>query len=165
MNDRTGRALVEERDTGRTEAARSLRYDAELREASEPNGLAEGGAGNLDHALAAIAERLSELSTEVERLRALLAPLSEASVPRRALDEHASYLVRRRGTTAVSKRERAVLAHLLDGLSNREISRELGISEKTVKNHLWKLYRKLGVRSRTQLFHSFLSAPVDSSRP
>jgi len=57
----------------------------------------------------------------------------------------------------ISARERQVLTHLLGGMSNREISRELGISEKTVKNHLWKVYRKIGVKSRTQLFHQLIS--------
>jgi DNA-binding NarL/FixJ family response regulator len=56
----------------------------------------------------------------------------------------------------ISIREREVLMHLIGGKSNREISRELGISEKTVKNHLWKLYRKIGVNNRTQLFHQLI---------
>jgi len=57
----------------------------------------------------------------------------------------------------ISIREHEVLTHLLGGKSNREISRELGISEKTVKNHLWKAYRKIGVRNRTQLFHQLIT--------
>ncbi|MGD1047467.1 MAG: LuxR C-terminal-related transcriptional regulator [Candidatus Krumholzibacteriaceae bacterium] len=57
----------------------------------------------------------------------------------------------------ISIREREVITHLLGGKSNREISRELGISEKTVKNHLWKAYRKIGVRNRTQLFHQLIT--------
>jgi hypothetical protein len=32
-----------------------------------------------------------------------------------------------------------------------------GISDKTVKNHLWKIYRKLGVENRTQLFHLLIT--------
>ena len=48
-------------------------------------------------------------------------------------------------------REKDILRELLDGKSNREISRSLGIAEKTVKNHLWKMYRKWGVKSRIQL--------------
>ncbi len=61
------------------------------------------------------------------------------------------------GPSKVSRREKEILMHLLSGRNNREISRELAISEKTVKNHLWKLYRKLGVKNRTQLFHYLIS--------
>ena len=39
------------------------------------------------------------------------------------------------------------------GLSNREIADQLGISEHTVKVHLWRLFRRLGVKSRTQTLH------------
>jgi LuxR family maltose regulon positive regulatory protein len=46
-------------------------------------------------------------------------------------------------------REAEVL-HLLDqGLSNREIAARLFLSEGTVKTHTHRLYRKLGVQSRT----------------
>ncbi len=39
------------------------------------------------------------------------------------------------------------------GLSNRDIASELNISEHTVKVHLWRLFRRLGVKSRTQTLH------------
>jgi DNA-binding CsgD family transcriptional regulator len=61
------------------------------------------------------------------------------------------------GRAAVSMREREIMIQLLEGKTNREISQTLGISEKTVKNHLWRLYRKLGVENRTQLFHQLIS--------
>jgi DNA-binding CsgD family transcriptional regulator len=60
-------------------------------------------------------------------------------------------------SSMVSNREHEILARLLEGKSNREISKVVGISEKTVKNHLWKIYRKLGVKSRSQLFHYMMS--------
>jgi pimeloyl-ACP methyl ester carboxylesterase/DNA-binding CsgD family transcriptional regulator len=51
---------------------------------------------------------------------------------------------------ALSKRERETLALLAEGLSNSEIAERLGISEKTVRNHLSHLFDKLGVWSRAQ---------------
>ncbi|OQX86271.1 MAG: hypothetical protein B6D63_00250 [Candidatus Latescibacteria bacterium 4484_7] len=53
----------------------------------------------------------------------------------------------------LSRRELEILFHFIQGKRNREISKELGISEKTVKNHMWKIYRKFGVDNRTQLFN------------
>jgi len=54
------------------------------------------------------------------------------------------------GSVALSERETVVLEAVARGLSNREIGRELWISEQTVKFHLRNLYRKLGVSSRTE---------------
>lgn len=51
---------------------------------------------------------------------------------------------------ALSRRERETLALLAEGLSNAEIAERLGISEKTVRNHLSNLFDKLGVWSRAQ---------------
>ena len=51
---------------------------------------------------------------------------------------------------ALSPRERETLALLATGLSNAEIAERLGISEKTVRNHLSHLFDKLGVWSRAQ---------------
>lgn len=57
------------------------------------------------------------------------------------------------GETKLSKRQVQLIASLERGLSNREIADELEISEHTVKVHLWRLFRKLGVKSRTQALH------------
>ncbi len=43
-----------------------------------------------------------------------------------------------------------VLSLLADGLSNADIASRLGISNKTVRNHLSKLFDKLGVWTRAQ---------------
>jgi pimeloyl-ACP methyl ester carboxylesterase/DNA-binding CsgD family transcriptional regulator len=51
---------------------------------------------------------------------------------------------------ALSRREREALALLVEGLSNANIAERLGISEKTVRNHLSNLFDKLGVWSRAQ---------------
>jgi DNA-binding CsgD family transcriptional regulator len=54
------------------------------------------------------------------------------------------------GASALTGRERQVLALLARGTSNREIARALGVSEKTVKTHVSSVFAKLGVQDRTQ---------------
>jgi DNA-binding NarL/FixJ family response regulator len=55
-----------------------------------------------------------------------------------------------RPTSALTQRETDILALLAEGRSNRDISRALYLSEKTVKAHLAAIFRKLGVSNRTQ---------------
>jgi DNA-binding NarL/FixJ family response regulator len=50
----------------------------------------------------------------------------------------------------LTPREVEVLALVSDGNTNREISRTLFMSEKTIKAHLVRVYRKLGVSNRTE---------------
>ena len=50
----------------------------------------------------------------------------------------------------LTQRETDIMAHLSEGKSNRDISRALFLSEKTVKAHLAAIFRKLGVTNRTQ---------------
>jgi pimeloyl-ACP methyl ester carboxylesterase/DNA-binding CsgD family transcriptional regulator len=51
---------------------------------------------------------------------------------------------------ALSPREREILALISAGCTNVEIGRQLFISEKTVRNHVTRIFEKLGVRSRAQ---------------
>jgi DNA-binding NarL/FixJ family response regulator len=50
----------------------------------------------------------------------------------------------------LTAREREVLAEIARGRANREIARDLGLSEKTVKTHVSAILTKLGVQDRTQ---------------
>jgi DNA-binding NarL/FixJ family response regulator len=50
----------------------------------------------------------------------------------------------------LTDREVDVLRLLAEGYANKEIARELGIGEKTVKTHVSNILAKLGVQSRTQ---------------
>jgi pimeloyl-ACP methyl ester carboxylesterase/DNA-binding CsgD family transcriptional regulator len=52
--------------------------------------------------------------------------------------------------TSLSQREREVLTLLANGMSNASIAEVLGISDKTVRNHLSHVFDKLGVWSRAQ---------------
>lgn len=51
---------------------------------------------------------------------------------------------------ALTKREIQVLKLLAEGMYNREIGEKLFISEKTVKNHVSSIFKKIGVTDRTQ---------------
>jgi DNA-binding NarL/FixJ family response regulator len=79
---------------------------------------------------------------------ALLAP----SVTRRLIEEFA----RRAPTTTrteldeLTDREREVLVLMARGLSNAEIARTLFVAETTVKTHVGRVLRKLGLRDRAQ---------------
>ena len=55
--------------------------------------------------------------------------------------------------TKLSKRQKQLILMLDQGLSNRDIAEKLSISEHTVKVHFWRLFRRLGVNSRTQALH------------
>jgi DNA-binding NarL/FixJ family response regulator len=52
---------------------------------------------------------------------------------------------------ALSARERDVMFLAAKGFANKEIARELKITEGTVKIHLHRIYQKLGVKSRFAL--------------
>jgi two-component system nitrate/nitrite response regulator NarL len=56
----------------------------------------------------------------------------------------------------MTKRETDVVKLAVEGLSNREIARELGLTEHTVKNYLFRIFDKLGVSNRVELVLSCL---------
>ena len=63
---------------------------------------------------------------------------------------HASEI--RKARPQLTAREQEILKLLTKGLANGEIASTLGVSTNTVKNHLYSIYRKLGVNSRGQAF-------------
>ena len=57
--------------------------------------------------------------------------------------------VRTRSADLLTKREEQIVGLLSQGLINKQIARQLGIMEDTVKKHLQNIFGKLGVRRRT----------------
>jgi DNA-binding NarL/FixJ family response regulator len=53
------------------------------------------------------------------------------------------------GETGLSPRETEVLRLVAQGLANKQIARALGITERTVKAHLGRVFREIGVLDRT----------------
>jgi DNA-binding CsgD family transcriptional regulator len=52
---------------------------------------------------------------------------------------------------ALTAREATMAQFVAAGLSNKQLCRELDISLPTVKTHLLSVFRKMGIRSRTEL--------------
>ncbi|GAB7549199.1 hypothetical protein CS8_089010 [Cupriavidus sp. 8B] len=64
---------------------------------------------------------------------------------------------------ALTKRQRAVLTPLLEGLPNKLIARRLGLTENTVKEHVAGILRRLGLRSRAEVI-SRMGLRMEASR-
>jgi DNA-binding NarL/FixJ family response regulator len=85
-------------------------------------------------------EKSSGAAHLTQSLRTLISPDSE-------IDS------RMPSTEKLSRRQRELLGLLDRGLSNRELADHLQISEHTVKVHLWRLFRRLEVKNRSQAVH------------
>ncbi|MFC1492733.1 response regulator transcription factor [candidate division KSB1 bacterium] len=65
------------------------------------------------------------------------------------------------GHYGISRREREIAELILRGLKNQEIENRLFISPHTVKNHIYNIFKKVGVKSRTQLIRAMSEKPGD----
>lgn len=101
------------------------------------------------------AERLFDAVRVVAAGEALLAP----AVTRRLISEFARLRPERTGSASASSagglavltpRETEVLSLVAEGLSNQQIAVRLVVTEETVKSHVSRVLRKLGLRDRTQ---------------
>ena len=79
------------------------------------------------------------LSDQEEQGAPALVPVPEHQPPH---DEPAERL---------TAREQEIALLVARGLTNRQIAQELSISERTVENHIGKIFRKLGFSSRSQI--------------
>lgn len=61
------------------------------------------------------------------------------------------------GLDKLSKREHQVVQWLVQGLSNREISKRMSLSPHTIKNYIFRIFDKMGVSSRVELSFLVLS--------
>ncbi len=92
--------------------------------------------------------RGSDLIESVRRVAAgqsLLDPIVTARVIDRLRNPPKDAL-----TATLSPQESAILGHLADGLTNRQIAEQMFLAEKTVKNYVSNLLAKLGMHHRTQ---------------
>jgi DNA-binding CsgD family transcriptional regulator len=55
----------------------------------------------------------------------------------------------------LSVRQREILGHVVEGLSNAEIGRRIYLSESTIKQHLHAAYKRLGMNTCTEAANLF----------
>ena len=87
-------------------------------------------------------QRIQQLASGAEAHQA-----SEGLSPR----ELASGAETNQASDALTPRQKQLIALVVQGLSNKQIAQALNISVGTVKVHLWRAYRKLGVPGRRTL--------------
>jgi DNA-binding CsgD family transcriptional regulator len=108
------------------------------------------------------AKQKSAAKQTLEEALALLEPLDAEILKARARDELSRLGLRRtmpsNGLTAAQTRVAQLVAA---GMSNQEIATSLYMSRRSVESHLTKIYRELGIRSRSQLATA-LAATQDS---
>lgn len=69
---------------------------------------------------------------------------------------------RTNSSTPLTPREEQVMRLVAEGMSNREIARQMQLSENTIKNYLFKIFEKLGFSNRVELvLYATANAPVD----
>jgi DNA-binding CsgD family transcriptional regulator/tetratricopeptide (TPR) repeat protein len=90
-----------------------------------------------------------DLAEEPARTVALCERIGALRLPRRLGPRPQ----RRSGTTQLTAREREVVDLALLGMSNSAIAGDLSLSERTVEAHIAAAYRKLGVRTRSELIN------------
>ena len=117
-------AIVAESEELRRELVEAL-GDASAFEVVSATTTAEAIAGSADVVLTARASRRSQRTLHAE---------AEPSPP----------------VPSLTQRERQILSLLADGLGNKQIAAQLGISPSTVKTHLELLFEKLDVTSRAE---------------
>lgn len=122
---------------------RALVLTAHATRAFEERSLAAGASGFL--------QKDSSVATILKAMRAVSA--GEVWASRIGASNVLSSRSRRKSSSvlpALTKREEEILILLGQGMRNREIARQTGVSEKTIATHLVNLTEKLGVRSRLE---------------
>jgi DNA-binding NarL/FixJ family response regulator len=56
-----------------------------------------------------------------------------------------------KGQFLLSRREQEIVSKVAEGMRNREIAEFLRLSEHTVKNHLFRIFERLGISNRAEL--------------
>jgi len=98
-----------------------------------------------------------ELTSAIREVRQGGAPMSR-EIARKVIASFQEPVAAAAEVEELSPREREILELLATGHSNKQIAGRLSLTESTVRWHLWHVYNKLHVRSRTEAVLKFQSA-------
>jgi DNA-binding NarL/FixJ family response regulator len=98
-----------------------------------------------------------ELTSAIREVRQGGAPMSR-EIARKVIASFQEPLAAAANVEELSPREREILELLAAGHSNKQIAGRLSLTEGTVRWHLWHVYDKLHVRSRTEAVLKYQSA-------
>jgi DNA-binding NarL/FixJ family response regulator len=109
-----------------------------------------------------------DLTADIEMVRQAIEVVTSGSIwaPRRLLSKLIDRLLKvpdsslTNSNLHLTAREKEVLELILQARSNREIARQLGIEERTVKAHVGRLMRKTGADNRIELTMHAMNRPL-----
>jgi DNA-binding NarL/FixJ family response regulator len=109
-----------------------------------------------------------DLTADADAVRDAIETVTAGSIwaPRRLLSKLIDRLLKgpdtslTNGSPHLTDREHQVLECIMQACSNREIARQLGIEERTVKAHVGRLMRKTGTENRTELSMREMNRPI-----
>ena len=97
---------------------------------------------------------LNDLRIAIERVMA-----GERWISHTLIDKLVENPTTSSNTILLSTRQRSLLHYLLQGLDNKTIAENLGLSIKTIENHLTRLYRQIEVQSRLEAVNFAMRNP------
>jgi two-component system, NarL family, nitrate/nitrite response regulator NarL len=83
-----------------------------------------------------------QIWVRAEELHFLVDALVESTLPR---------ILNAKGVALLTKQEQGVVRLVAEGLTNRDIARQLSLSENTVRNYMFRIFDKLGTSNRVEL--------------
>jgi len=99
-------------------------------------------------------DSIHEILKEIKRLENMICDLLNVN---ENSSDMSQYLDKAAKNFSLSDREFDVLKLIADGRSNNEISEQIKVSVSTVKKHIYNIFNKAGVNSRTQLLNLVFS--------
>lgn len=114
---------------------------------------------SMEHGAVGFIPKSSSRETMAEAIQAVLAGGTWRPDPALSGESESSVFTEK--LACLTPQQQRVLVMLTDGLLNKQIALDLGISEATVKAHITAILRKLGVQTRTQAVIAARSLEID----